>query len=53
MIVTETALPGVKLIEPRVFGDDRSFFMERTEVHCSRCVRVSSAAGFQRGSALA
>ena len=28
MIVTETALPGVKLIEPRVFGDDRGFFME-------------------------
>ena len=28
MIVTETALPGVKLIEPRVFGDDRGFFLE-------------------------
>jgi dTDP-4-dehydrorhamnose 3,5-epimerase len=28
MIVTETGLPGVKLIEPRVFGDDRGFFLE-------------------------
>lgn len=28
MIVTETRLPGVKLIEPRVFGDDRGFFLE-------------------------
>ena len=28
MIVTETSLPGVKLIEPRVFGDDRGFFLE-------------------------
>ena len=28
MIVTETALPGVKLIEPRLFGDDRGFFLE-------------------------
>jgi dTDP-4-dehydrorhamnose 3,5-epimerase len=26
--VTDTALAGVKLIEPRVFGDDRGFFME-------------------------
>ena len=28
MIVTETDLPGVKLIEPKVFGDDRGFFLE-------------------------
>jgi dTDP-4-dehydrorhamnose 3,5-epimerase len=28
MLVTETALPGVMLIEPRVFGDQRGFFME-------------------------
>jgi dTDP-4-dehydrorhamnose 3,5-epimerase len=26
--VIDTALAGVKLIEPRVFGDDRGFFME-------------------------
>jgi dTDP-4-dehydrorhamnose 3,5-epimerase len=28
MKVTSTELPGVKLIEPRVFGDDRGFFLE-------------------------
>jgi dTDP-4-dehydrorhamnose 3,5-epimerase len=28
MKVTPTALAGVKLIEPQVFGDDRGFFME-------------------------
>jgi len=26
--ITESALPGVLLIEPRVFGDDRGFFLE-------------------------
>lgn len=28
MNVTETSLPGVQLIEPRVFGDSRGFFLE-------------------------
>lgn len=28
MTVTETALPGVLLIEPRVFGDERGWFFE-------------------------
>ena len=28
MQITPTALPDVKLIEPRVFGDDRGFFFE-------------------------
>ena len=28
MRVTATDLAGVKLIEPKVFGDDRGFFME-------------------------
>lgn len=28
MKITETRLPGVMLIEPRVFGDDRGFFFE-------------------------
>lgn len=28
MIVTQTALPGVMLIEPKVFGDERGFFLE-------------------------
>ena len=28
MKVSDTDLPGVQLIEPRVFGDDRGFFLE-------------------------
>jgi len=28
MKITDTKLPGVKIIEPRVFGDSRGFFME-------------------------
>ena len=28
MNIIETAIPGVLIIEPRVFGDDRGFFME-------------------------
>lgn len=28
MIVLQTSLPGVLLIEPKVFGDDRGFFLE-------------------------
>lgn len=28
MNVLETTLPGVKLIEPKVYGDDRGFFLE-------------------------
>jgi dTDP-4-dehydrorhamnose 3,5-epimerase len=28
MKITETSLPGVLLIEPKVFGDDRGFFLE-------------------------
>lgn len=28
MKITETIIPEVKLIEPRVFGDERGFFME-------------------------
>lgn len=28
MNVVDTAIPDVKIIEPRVFGDDRGFFME-------------------------
>lgn len=28
MIVHDTVLPGVKLIEPKVFGDERGFFLE-------------------------
>lgn len=28
MNIVETALPGVMIVEPRVFGDDRGFFFE-------------------------
>ena len=28
MNVTATALPGVFILEPRVFGDERGFFLE-------------------------
>ena len=28
MIVTPTSIADVKLVEPRVFGDDRGFFLE-------------------------
>ncbi len=28
MLVTETDLPGVLVIEPKIFGDERGFFME-------------------------
>ena len=28
MKIADTALPGVKLLEPRVFGDSRGFFLE-------------------------
>ena len=31
--VLETALPGVKLLEPRVFNDDRGFFLESWNAH--------------------
>ena len=32
MKVTETALPGVRIIEPRVHGDARGFFLETFQV---------------------
>lgn len=28
MVISETSLPGVLLLEPKVFGDERGFFME-------------------------
>lgn len=31
--VTETAIPEVKVIEPKVFGDERGFFMESWNCH--------------------
>ncbi len=40
MKVTETSLPGVLIIEPRVFADDRGFFMETYH-----SAKLESAAG--------
>ena len=28
MIVNSTSIPGIKVVEPKVFGDERGFFME-------------------------
>jgi dTDP-4-dehydrorhamnose 3,5-epimerase len=33
MIVTETSIPGVLIIEPKVFGDSRGFFTELFQSH--------------------
>ncbi len=33
MKVTDTAIPEVKILEPRVFGDERGFFMESYVQH--------------------
>lgn len=42
--VFDTALPGVKLIEPRVFGDDRGFFLESWNARTFAAVGID--AGF-------
>lgn len=44
MKVTELALPGVLLIEPRVFGDARGWFMESW--HAERYAAAGVGAGF-------
>jgi dTDP-4-dehydrorhamnose 3,5-epimerase-like enzyme len=28
MIVSATAIPGVMVVEPKIFGDDRGWFMK-------------------------
>lgn len=38
MKVTETALPGVLVIEPRVFGDERGFFIETFQLERYRSI---------------
>lgn len=42
MQAISTAIPDVKIIEPKVFGDDRGFFMEtfRTDWFKSECANV-------------
>lgn len=44
MKVTELALPGVLLIEPKVFGDDRGFFLE--SYHARRYAEAGLPAAF-------
>jgi dTDP-4-dehydrorhamnose 3,5-epimerase len=41
--VHETSLPGVLLIEPKVFGDDRGFFMETYRTDEFREVGIADA----------
>jgi dTDP-4-dehydrorhamnose 3,5-epimerase len=40
--VRQTSLPGVLLIEPKVFGDDRGFFMETYRVDAFRDAGIAS-----------
>ncbi|MEM0963580.1 MAG: dTDP-4-dehydrorhamnose 3,5-epimerase [Bacteroidota bacterium] len=44
MTVHETSLPGVLLIDPRVFGDERGFFLER--YHAGRYAEAGIDAAF-------
>ncbi len=39
----ETSLPGVLLIEPKVFGDDRGFFMETYRIDLFREAGITGA----------
>jgi dTDP-4-dehydrorhamnose 3,5-epimerase len=41
--VRETSLPGVLLIEPKVFGDDRGFFMETYRADAFREAGITEA----------
>ncbi len=43
MNVRETSLPGVLLIEPKVFGDERGFFMETYRVDAFRAAGIPDA----------
>ncbi len=42
MNVIETALPGVKLLLPRVYRDDRGFFMESWNAHMFAAAGIDS-----------
>ena len=44
MTVRETSLPGVRVVEPRAFGDDRGFFLER--YHARRYAEAGIDAAF-------
>jgi dTDP-4-dehydrorhamnose 3,5-epimerase len=46
--VTETGLPGLLLVEPRVFGDERGFFLETW--HAERYGKAGVEAAFVQGN---
>jgi len=41
--VSDTALPGVKLLEPRVFNDDRGFFLESWNARAFAAVGIDAS----------
>ncbi|MBS0542733.1 MAG: dTDP-4-dehydrorhamnose 3,5-epimerase family protein, partial [Proteobacteria bacterium] len=41
MKVIETVLPGVLIIEPKVFGDSRGFFLETFQVERYREIGIT------------
>lgn len=43
MKITETKIPAVKLIEPKVFGDERGFFMETWNEQAFREAGINAA----------
>ena len=43
MKVTPTAIPDVKLVEPRVFGDDRGFFFESWNARAFAATGIDAA----------
>lgn len=43
MIITETKIPAVRLIEPHVFGDERGFFMETWNDKTFRDLGINAA----------
>lgn len=49
MKVTETRLPGVLLLEPKVFGDERGFFMET--YHAARYAEAGITEAFVQDNA--
>ena len=39
-IFTQTEIPGVVVIEPQVFGDDRGYFMETFSAYRKRPISI-------------